>query len=243
MIYSEKALSNFLEFRNTGSIKGADATAKIVNKECGDIFKIFTKIENGIISEAKFQAFGSVLVFASLSAAVDIILGKTPVEIQNISLQDLLRKLDQFPKSKIYILKNTIDVIQKLSEILISADSKIKKYTFEDDLNKKDDETYENSEVVDLVKNNEKSSKNEKNKKLTAEDVCEIFESMPTVKTKPLSRKEIKTEILVTTSRKKNKKPEDVLEHSATSEDFGSVDEIDSITARLSEALSRLKTK
>lgn len=240
-MYSEKALSTFLEFRNTGIIKGADATSKVVNKECGDIFKLFARVENGVITEAKFQAFGSVLVFASLSSAVDLITRKNAEEIRKISLQDLLRKLDQFPKSKLYILKNTIEVIGKLADEIAPIEIPKKKRKNQLDLKM---EMSEIAEISEPVKITEKVVKSDKAEKLTAEKVREILETSPVIKKeKPSVKREIKTEISVTEVVSTGQQTKnDSKNAAAETEDFGMLDEIDSITARLSEAISKLKT-
>ena len=74
MKYTNHLLNSFLSSPHTGTISGADVVSRIINKETGDAVKIFMVVNDGIIENAKFQACGSVVLFASLSAIRIIIL-------------------------------------------------------------------------------------------------------------------------------------------------------------------------
>ena len=75
MKYTNHLINSFYTSPHTGTISGADIVNRVVNKETGDAIKLYLILEDGKIKDAKFQACGSVVLFASLSAIMDIIIG------------------------------------------------------------------------------------------------------------------------------------------------------------------------
>lgn len=131
MKYSQKQLDTFFSFKHAGTLKAADISAKVVSKECGDVFKIFANVEDGKISEAKFQAFGSVTIFNVMTYVVDLILGKKIEELAKITRQNLLACFDEFSKGKYAILDNAIILIKKVYTKGLVVASKPKNITSE----------------------------------------------------------------------------------------------------------------
>ena len=90
-VYSETVMDHFRNPRNVGEIADADGVGEVGNAKCGDIMKIYLKIEDGIIQDAKFNTFGCGSAIASSSMATEMIKGK-PVE----------EALDGLPAQKIH---------------------------------------------------------------------------------------------------------------------------------------------
>ena len=76
MLYSAKVMEHFANPHNVGEIPDANGVGEVGNQKCGDIMKIFLKIENGIIEDVKFQTFGCGAAIATSSMATDLIKGK-----------------------------------------------------------------------------------------------------------------------------------------------------------------------
>ena len=77
MLYSEKVMDHFRNPRNVGTIEDADGVGEVGNATCGDIMKIFLKIENNTIVDVKFSTFGCGSAIASSSMATELIKGKS----------------------------------------------------------------------------------------------------------------------------------------------------------------------
>ena len=77
MMYSEKVLDHFSNPRNVGEIEDADGVGEIGNAKCGDIMKMYLKIDKGIITDAKFKTFGCGAAVATSSMATELIKGKS----------------------------------------------------------------------------------------------------------------------------------------------------------------------
>ena len=76
-LYSEKVMDHFMNPRNVGTIEDASGVGEIGNAKCGDIMKIYLKIENDIIVDCKFETFGCGSAIASSSMATEMIMGKS----------------------------------------------------------------------------------------------------------------------------------------------------------------------
>lgn len=76
-MYSEKVLDHFSHPRNVGEIKDANGIGEVGNAKCGDIMKVFLKVENGVIEDIKFQTFGCGAAIATSSMATEMVKGKT----------------------------------------------------------------------------------------------------------------------------------------------------------------------
>ena len=77
MLYSEKVLDHFSNPRNVGEIENADGVGEVGNAKCGDIMKMYIKVDDGIISDVKFKTFGCGAAVATSSMATELIKGKS----------------------------------------------------------------------------------------------------------------------------------------------------------------------
>lgn len=102
MLYSEKVMDHFTNPRNVGEIEDANGVGEVGNAKCGDIMKMYLKIENGIIVDAKFNTFGCGSAIATSSMATEMIKGKPIEEALNLSNQAVVEALDGLPAHKIH---------------------------------------------------------------------------------------------------------------------------------------------
>lgn len=102
MMYSEKVMDHFRHPRNVGEIENADGVGEVGNPVCGDIMKIYLKIENNIIVDAKFKTFGCGAAVASSSIATELIKGKTVDEAWGVSNNAVIEALQGLPPVKIH---------------------------------------------------------------------------------------------------------------------------------------------
>ena len=102
-LYSEKVMDHFTNPRNVGKIDDADGVGEVGNAKCGDIMKIYLKVdENHIITDVKFNTFGCASAIASSSMAPCLIKGKPISEAIKLSNQAVVEALDGLPPVKIH---------------------------------------------------------------------------------------------------------------------------------------------
>ena len=101
-LYSEKVMDHFMNPRNVGHIENADGIGEIGNAKCGDIMKIYLKIENDTIVDAKFETFGCGSAIASSSMATEMIIGKSIHEALELSNKAVVEALDGLPAHKVH---------------------------------------------------------------------------------------------------------------------------------------------
>ena len=101
-MYSEKVMDHFTNPRNVGEIEDANAVGQVGNAKCGDIMKIYLKIENDVIIDAKFETFGCAAAIASSSTATQMVIGKTLDEALQIKNKDVIEALEGLPPQKIH---------------------------------------------------------------------------------------------------------------------------------------------
>ena len=102
-LYSEKVMDHFTNPRNVGKIDDADGVGEVGNAKCGDIMKIYLKVdENHIITDVKFNTFGCASAIASSSMATCLIKGKPISEAIKLSDQAVVEALDGLPPVKIH---------------------------------------------------------------------------------------------------------------------------------------------
>ena len=102
MLYSEKVMDHFSNPRNVGTMDDADGIGEVGNAKCGDIMKIFLKINDGIIEDVKFSTFGCGSAIASSSMATEMIKGKPLSEALQLSNKAVVEALDGLPAHKIH---------------------------------------------------------------------------------------------------------------------------------------------
>lgn len=101
-LYSEKVMEHFRNPRNVGFIENADGVGEVGNAKCGDIMKIYLKIENDIISDVKFETFGCGSAIASSSMATELIKGKPVSEAMELTNKAVAEALDGLPAHKLH---------------------------------------------------------------------------------------------------------------------------------------------
>ena len=101
-LYSEKVMDHFMNPRNVGTIENADGIGEVGNAKCGDIMKIFLKIENDIIVDVKVQPFGCGSAIASSSMATEMIIGKSIHEALELTNAAVCEALDGLPAHKVH---------------------------------------------------------------------------------------------------------------------------------------------
>ena len=102
MLYSEKVMDHFEHPRNVGEIIDADAVGQVGNTRCGDIMKMYLKIEDGVIVDAKFKTFGCGSAIATSSMATELIRGKRVEEALSLTNAAVAEALDGLPAYKMH---------------------------------------------------------------------------------------------------------------------------------------------
>ena len=102
MLYSEKVMEHFANPRNVGEIPDADGIGEVGNAKCGDIMKMYLKIDNGVISDVKFKTFGCGAAIATSSMATEMIKGRTVDEALSLTNKAVIEALDGLPPVKIH---------------------------------------------------------------------------------------------------------------------------------------------
>lgn len=101
-LYSEKVMDHFRNPRNVGEIPDADGVGEVGNARCGDIMKIYLKIENDIIVDVKFNTFGCGSAIASSSMATELIKGKPLSQALELTNKAVAEALDGLPAHKVH---------------------------------------------------------------------------------------------------------------------------------------------
>ena len=102
MMYSEKVLDHFTNPRNVGEIPDADGVGEVGNAKCGDIMKMYLKIQGDTITDVKFKTFGCGAAIATSSMATEMIKGKPIEEALQLSNKAVVEALDGLPNHKIH---------------------------------------------------------------------------------------------------------------------------------------------
>ena len=101
-LYSEKVMDHFTHPRNVGIIDNADGVGEIGNAKCGDIMKMYLKVENNIITDVKFETFGCGSAIATSSMATEMIKGKSIDEALQLTNKAVAEALDGLPAHKMH---------------------------------------------------------------------------------------------------------------------------------------------
>lgn len=126
--YSKKVIQHFINPKNFGKIKNADAVGKVGNPRCGDVLELFIKVEKKdgqeIIKDIKFQILGCAAAVATSDMICDLVKGKTLDEASKVSYQDIVKELGELPPVKVHCsvlaqegLKAAIEDYRKKSQI------------------------------------------------------------------------------------------------------------------------------
>ncbi|SCY58201.1 Fe-S cluster assembly scaffold protein NifU [Alkaliphilus peptidifermentans] len=101
-MYSDKVMEHFMNPRNVGEIENPDAVGQVGNPKCGDIMKMYLKIEDDVIVDVKFKTFGCGSAIATSSIATEMIKGKTVEEALNLTNRAVAEALDGLPPVKMH---------------------------------------------------------------------------------------------------------------------------------------------
>ena len=115
-LYSDKVMDHFLHPRNVGVIEDANAVGEVGNSKCGDIMKMYLKIEDGIIEDVKFETFGCGSAIASSSMATELIKGKPVEEAMQLTNKAVAEALDGLPDYKMHCSVLAEEAIQAALE-------------------------------------------------------------------------------------------------------------------------------
>lgn len=110
--YNEKVMDHFMNPKNVGELENPSGVGEVGNAACGDMMKIFLKIDdNGIITDAKFKTFGCGAAIATSSIATEMIIGKHIDEVKKISNEAIVEALGGLPKQKLHCSVLAADAI------------------------------------------------------------------------------------------------------------------------------------
>ena len=110
--YSDRAITYFIEKEHMGSLPDADQISELTGP-CGDTMRIYLKLQEGRIKDAKMQVLGCPGAVASAMAAMDFIKGKTIEDALAIKESDIFRMLEELPDQKLHCIQLTIKTLQK----------------------------------------------------------------------------------------------------------------------------------
>ena len=101
-LYSEKVMDHFRNPRNVGVIEDANGIGEVGNAKCGDIMKMYLKIEGDVVQDVKFETFGCASAIASSSMATELIKGKPLSEVKKLTNAAVAEALDGLPAYKMH---------------------------------------------------------------------------------------------------------------------------------------------
>jgi nitrogen fixation NifU-like protein len=112
-MYSEKVMDHFTNPRNVGELPDADGVGEVGNARCGDIMKLWIKVEDGRISDVKFKTFGCGAAIATSSIVTELAKGKTLDEAEQISNRAVAEALDGLPPIKMHCSNLAADALRE----------------------------------------------------------------------------------------------------------------------------------
>ena len=115
-LYSEKVMEHFRHPRNVGVIEDADGVVEVGNAKCGDIMKMYLKIEDDTVADVKFETFGCGSAIASSSMATELIKGKPLSEVAKLTNKAVAEALDGLPAYKMHCSVLAEEAIQSALE-------------------------------------------------------------------------------------------------------------------------------
>ena len=115
-LYSEKVMDHFRNPRNVGVIEDANGIGEVGNAKCGDIMKMYLKIEDGVVVDVKFETFGCGSAIASSSMATELIKGKPVSEVRQLTNKAVAEALDGLPAYKMHCSVLAEEAIQSALE-------------------------------------------------------------------------------------------------------------------------------
>lgn len=112
-MYSEKVMDHFTNPRNVGEIENADGVGEVGNAVCGDIMKIYIKVEDNVIKDVKFKTFGCGAAIATSSMVTELVKGKTLDEAMKVTNKMVAEALDGLPPAKMHCSNLAADALHE----------------------------------------------------------------------------------------------------------------------------------
>lgn len=112
-MYSDKVMDHFSNPRNVGEIENADGVGEVGNASCGDIMKIFLKVEDNVIKDVKFKTFGCGAAIATSSMVTEMAIGKTLEEALELTNAAVAEALDGLPAQKMHCSNLAADALHE----------------------------------------------------------------------------------------------------------------------------------
>ncbi|WP_312521843.1 Fe-S cluster assembly scaffold protein NifU [Anaerospora sp.] len=112
-MYTDKVMDHFTNPRNVGAIQDANGVGEVGNAKCGDIMRIYLKVENNIIEDVKFKTFGCGAAIATSSMVTEMVKGKTLEEALEISNQAVAEALGGLPPAKMHCSNLAADALHE----------------------------------------------------------------------------------------------------------------------------------
>jgi len=111
-MYSKKVIEHFQNPRNVGEIEDANGVGTVGNPSCGDIMKMYIKVEDGVIADIKFQTFGCGAAIATSSITTELVKGKTVEEAEKLTRDAVAEALDGLPPIKMHCSNLAADALR-----------------------------------------------------------------------------------------------------------------------------------
>ena len=115
-MYSKKVIEHFQAPRNVGEIENADGVGTVGNPSCGDIMKMYIKVENDVIVDVKFKTFGCGAAIATSSITTEMVKGKTIEEAERLTRNEVADALDGLPPIKMHCSNLATDALRAAIE-------------------------------------------------------------------------------------------------------------------------------
>ncbi|BED92896.1 MAG: Fe-S cluster assembly scaffold protein NifU [Candidatus Paraimprobicoccus trichonymphae] len=114
--YSEKVLDHFSNPRNVGTIENPDGVGEVGNAKCGDIMRVYLRVNNNVITDVKFKTFGCGAAVATSSIATEMIKGKTVDQALELTNKAVVEALDGLPQIKLHCSVLAENAVKKAIE-------------------------------------------------------------------------------------------------------------------------------
>ncbi len=125
-MYNDKVMEHFINPRNVGELENPDGVGQVGNPQCGDIMRMYLKIKDGIITDARFKTFGCAAAVATSSMATELIKGKTIDEALKITNNVVAESLDGLPPGKMHCSSLAEEAVKAAIEDYMERKSMLK---------------------------------------------------------------------------------------------------------------------